>query len=497
MASATGRRIETGLPSASLVVFVVALTVLRLVVAGTAGLVDDETYYRLWSENLQFGYLDHAPMVAWLIAAGRALAGEGPLGVRLAAAPMMAIGSFLLWRAVALIDGRRIADLAVVWFNATLLAGAGAIVMTPDTPAVFFWGATVWALAELAASGDRRWWLVVGVVAGLGLASKYSVLFLGLGIGVWLLATAETRRMLASPWLWAGGAIALATFAPVVAWNADHQWMSFAKQFGRTVPKEWRPEKVAEFVGVQILLIGPAMVPFVGLGLAATRAVGDAAGAAGRWLPIATSAPFLAYLLFHSLHGGIEGNWPAPLYPAIAWMAARGFAALDGAAGAWAARWRRLAPLVAPIGFGLTALLYLHAAIGLVILPANRDPTAQMRGWDGFAAQVDAVARGYGATWIAAANYTLYGQLAYRLGTERVVALDERERYGHLPPLDLERIAGKAILVTRAGRGTVELFRSRFGSITPLGVEARVERGVAIEEHELFLLADPIGPPPR
>jgi 4-amino-4-deoxy-L-arabinose transferase-like glycosyltransferase len=304
-----------GLPARRLVLVLAGLTAIRLAVAATAGLAEDESYYRLWSFGLTGGYYDHAPMVAFLIRAGRAIAGDDPLGIRLFGPIATFLGSLLLWRTVALAEGRAVADRATLFLNATLLIGAGSVIITPDTPSVLFWGATIWALAELSRSRDPRWWFAVGIAAGLGLASKYSVLFLGLGIVVWLVSSSEARRWFSDWRLWAGGAIALALFSPVVAWNASHEWISFAKQFGRTVPHGFRPEKFAEFLGVQWLLIGlplaPLVVAGIGRGLGAMRD-GDAL----RGLPIATSLPFVLYLGFHSFHGGIEGNWPAPLYGA-------------------------------------------------------------------------------------------------------------------------------------------------------------------------------------
>ena len=364
-------RRSTGRPPVALVAGLVLLLALRLVVAGLSGLTDDEAYYRLWSLKLQAGYYDHAPAVAWAIRAGRDLVGDTALGLRFFSPIATFLGSLLLWRTVALIDGRDTACRAVVFFNAAILIGAGSVLMTPDTPSVFFWGATVWALAELTVSKNPAWWLVVGVTAGLGLFSKYSVLFLGLGIVLWLVAAREARVWFRAWQLWAGGALALLIFAPVVAWNADHGWISFAKQFGRTVPHGMRPEKLFEFLGVQWLLLGLPLAPLAVWGLWRTARAWARGAGAGQVLPLATSLPFLAYLLFHSLHGGVEGNWPAPLYAALAWVAARAVGAIDELAG----RTRRVAAfaarLVAPLGFGLTALVWLHAVTPLAVLPCR------------------------------------------------------------------------------------------------------------------------------
>lgn len=473
----------TGRPPFGLVAVLLGLTLLRLVVAGLAGLVDDEAYYRLWSLDLRFGYLDHAPMVAWAIRAGRALAGDGALGVRLLAPLATFAGSLLLWRTVALADGRETATRAALWFNAMVLIGAGSVLMTPDTPAVFFWGAAVWAMAELVASRDPRWWLVVGLAAGLGLFSKYSLFFLGLGILSWL-ATLRSARVWLLRWqTWAGGLLAVALFAPVIHWNAAHEWASFAKQFGRTAVREWRFDTPFELIGVQLLLIGLPMVPFLALGLA-RAARGWRRGDAMAALPLATSLPFVAYLLHHSLHGRIEGNWPAPLYPAFAWMAA---SAVPSALASGRRLWTGLARTVAPFGLTLTGLVYLHVSTDLVVLPPERDPTAQTRGWDAFARDLDAERTRAGLAWIAAPAYGIEGQLTARLGWDRVVPLDEALRYAHLPPHPAALTDAPGLFLARASRDPgLEELRRLFATVEPHGTLARRAGGRDVEPYVLY-----------
>jgi len=485
-------RPATGVPPKALLAALAVLTAVRLVVASVAGPIDDETYYRLWSLRLETGYLDHAPMVAWMMRAGRELVGDGALGLRLLAPLSTALGTLLLWRTVALAEGARTATRAAIWFNAMLLIGAGSVLMTPDTPAVFFWGATVWALAELTASRDARWWLVVGVMAGLGLFSKYSVLFLGLGIVLWLVSTRATRVWFGRWQTWAGGAIALALFAPVIAWNAAHGWMSFAKQFARTAVTEWRFDTPGELIGVQLLLIGLPMVPFVGLGVARAWR-GWRAGDALAALPLATGLPFVGYLLLHSLHGRVEGNWPAPLYPAFAWMAASAVPGVAHLGPRVRGFLTGLSAWVAPFGLGLVALVWLHASVPLVVLPPERDPTAQMRGWAEFAHDLDAERARLGFGWIGAQNYTLEGQLAARLGWELVVPMDEPERYGHLPARAPALFERPGLLVMRAGRDP-EAARNRFDEVTPLGRMTRSAGGKPVESYDLYRLTGPKHP---
>lgn len=159
--------------------------------------------------------------------------GDTAFGVRAPQLAAFAIGTAALWRASVLLFGAEVAITAVVFTLAMPLLGAGGIIITPDGPTVLFWGLALWALAELMRSQNANWWLAVGLFAGLGLLSKYTNLFLGAGIVAWLLAVPEARRWFASWQLWAGGAVAALCAVPVVIWNAEHGWASFAKQFGR------------------------------------------------------------------------------------------------------------------------------------------------------------------------------------------------------------------------------------------------------------------------
>jgi 4-amino-4-deoxy-L-arabinose transferase-like glycosyltransferase len=184
----------TWLPARPLLAASVLLALLRGVVAANIDLSDDEAYYRLWALAPALSYLDHPPMVAWLIAAGRHIAGDTPLGIRLAAVLTSLLGPLLLWRTVAILFGAELARRAVLMALAMPLLTVGGIIITPDMPSVLFWGLVAWALAELSVSGAANWWLAVGLFAGFGLLSKYTNLFVGAGILIWLVARRENWR---------------------------------------------------------------------------------------------------------------------------------------------------------------------------------------------------------------------------------------------------------------------------------------------------------------
>ena len=174
-----------------------AVTLVRLVVAAMVPLAPDETYYWIWSHALATGYLDHPPMVALWIRAGTLLLGQSALGVRLLGPLAAALASWMLFDAAnVLFPGRKPGLVAAMLLNASLLLGVGTVIITPDSPLLFFWTAAFWAVTRVAVGGSGVWWLAAGLAGGLALDSKYTALFLWVGVGLWVLLVPAVR-----PWL--------------------------------------------------------------------------------------------------------------------------------------------------------------------------------------------------------------------------------------------------------------------------------------------------------
>jgi 4-amino-4-deoxy-L-arabinose transferase-like glycosyltransferase len=465
-----------------------AVTALRLAVAALVPLAPDEAYYWVWSRTLQAGYLDHPPMVAFFIRAGTVLAGEGAFGIRLMGPLSILAASLLLARAADDLfpDGKPGAWAAAL-FNATLLVGVGGILMTPDLPLLVFWTAALWALARLHATGDGRWWLAFGLLAGLALASKYTAVLLGAGVVLWLVASRPAWRWWRDWRLWAGGVLAVLVFAPVVAWNAAHGWASFAKQGGRAgadapgFTLRFLGELVAGQAGLATPIVFALCIAGTALAVAAWARRGDAAAA----LLGALVLPGTAIFLWQATGSRVQGNWPAILYPG-ACIAAAAFTPrrLLG--------WRR--PAVA-LGAVLALLAYVQAAFAPVPLPRRADPTlARLGGWDGFAASVEAERRRIGAGFVAAEEYGLASQLALRLPAGvPVMALNERWVLFDLPR-PAPGVTG--LLVQSERRDSAPDWPEAEPVAREGGSLRRERRGIEAERYRLFRVETGPGLPP-
>jgi 4-amino-4-deoxy-L-arabinose transferase-like glycosyltransferase len=452
-----------------------ALTVLRLAVAASVPLVPDEAYYWVWSRALAAGYPDHPPMVAVWIRLGTLLAGDGALGARLLGPLSVAVASVLLADAAdRLLPGRNAGLKAAALMNATLLFGVGSILMTPDAPLLAFWIACLWSLARLLDGGDERWWLAVGLFAGLALDSKYTAALLWFGIAIWLLICPPARAWLRRPGPWLGGLAGIAVFLPVVLWEARHGWPSFARQGSRL--GDWHPAQAARFlvelIGGQIGLATPLVFAFCVAGvIAATRRAWRDRDPASTLLA-ALTLPSVALFTQHALGDRVQGNWPAVIYPAAA-----------VAAGGLRMRiWHRLLIPAVALGLGITLLVYLQAGLNVLPLPPHLDPLArQLAGWHALAAEIDAARLRTGAEFIAADQYGVAAELTRQMPPGvAVVSAEPRWRLTNLPSA---RLAGQSgILVLNAGAR----IGSSWSDATEIGTAIRRYGGSAIETFALY-----------
>jgi hypothetical protein len=207
----------------TLLIAVIALGKLALNVAfaGRYGYFRDELYYLACTDHLAWGYVDHPPLSIALLAVTRGLLGDSLYAIRFPAALAGAATVVLTGLMARKLRGGRFAQLLAAGAAAlspVVLGNAGRY-FSMNAFDLLFWAAAAYVLLAIVLDGDSRLWLPFGVVAGLGVMNKYSMLFFGAGTVAGLLLTRQ-RRDLARPWIWAGGAIAALIVLPHVLWEA-------------------------------------------------------------------------------------------------------------------------------------------------------------------------------------------------------------------------------------------------------------------------------------
>ena len=238
-----------------------AVVAIELAVAARYGFHRDELYFLACARHLAWGYVDQPPFVpavAWL---STHLIGTSAFAVRVL--PALAAGATVLLTAgmARQLGGARRAQLLAALAAATcpqVLAGFHLLSTTAFD--LFFWAAISFVVLRLLRTGEQRLWLVIGVLAGVGLLNKLNVGFLVAGLAVGFLLGGR-RRELWSPWVAAGAALALLIWAPNIVWNATHDWAALAMLRGLHQENSG-PGASLTFIPAQLIVVGPVLFVF-------------------------------------------------------------------------------------------------------------------------------------------------------------------------------------------------------------------------------------------
>ena len=199
----------------------------HLLTNGQYGFHRDEWQFLSDAQHMDWGFVPYPPLTAALEHLGLKMFGLSLMGLRLF--------SVLAQVLVILASGLMARDLGGSRLAQIFTAIAVALSPAPMFDATEFqytsfdmlwWVLIAWSAIRLLRDDEPRWWVAIGVFAGLGLQTKYSIAFELMGVLVGVLLT-DARRYVTSGWFWAGGAVALLLFAPNLAWLIRHDFISY------------------------------------------------------------------------------------------------------------------------------------------------------------------------------------------------------------------------------------------------------------------------------
>jgi dolichol-phosphate mannosyltransferase len=308
---------------------VVYAVVLRLVYLGSVELLPEEAYYWNYSRHLDIGYLDHPPMVAWLIRLGTTLFGQSQFGVRVGALGCSVFTSVFTYRLTRNLYGEESALAALVLSQALPFFFLSGLLMTPDAPLTAAWAASLFYFERALVEGRSAAWWRVGFWLGIGFISKYTIGLLVPAAFLFMLWDRKSRQWFLRWQPYAAALLALAIFSPVIIWNAQHDWASFAFQTSRRLA-EAPKFALHRLIASALILITPTGVLAIAVAFSrakpADRAAGGSPGAdeGGRrstFIRIAVLVPVTVFALF-SLRHEVKLDWTgAPWVAALPIMA--------------------------------------------------------------------------------------------------------------------------------------------------------------------------------
>ncbi|MGH7044587.1 MAG: glycosyltransferase family 39 protein [Acetobacteraceae bacterium] len=474
-----------------------AASLVRIGFAWALGLGVDESYMVATGRALRFGYFDHPPAAWWMQWAAAQLFGtEAPLAVRLPFIAAFALSTWLMYRLGTAVADRRAGLWAAVLLTLSPVFGVttGSWVL-PDGPLeLALLGAAlclVHALAARARAGvpwwiGAGWWVGAGLCAGLALFSKYTAVLTIGGAFVYLLSSPAHRRWLARPEPYVAGLLALAVFAPVLAWNAAHHWASFAFQGDRALGLRFRPLQFFVVLGGEALFVLPWIwAPMMAAFLAALRRGSEEWRA---WLLVCLGfPPIIGFALIAVIsRDRVLYHWAAPGYLML-------FPLLGAAVAArihlpsvrrWLTGTAVLILAAIVIVSTQIRLDWMHPAIAAF---ARHDPDLAGIDWTSLRTQL--TARGLLAPGVVVGvpNWSAGGKIAYALGPGVTVVCLNRDarQFGFDAPA--ARFAGRTLLVLAPGQEAARNLAGYFASVTSLPSATIRDRGVVLQRMSVFL----------
>ena len=215
--------------------FIIAVAIIRLLVAPHLGLGADEAHYLLYALHLDWSYFDHPPLVGWVQYLFTSLFGINEFGARVSAIAIGFFTSIFLYKLLYQIENNaKLAFVGILAFHAMFLFNALFFMLMPDTLLFLLIIPIIFSVIALEKEPTLLHWISLGLLLGLAGLSKYTaILFIPPIIFYFLIK--KRYELFYHPHLLLTILVALIIVAPVFYWNIENDWISFTYQSNHVV----------------------------------------------------------------------------------------------------------------------------------------------------------------------------------------------------------------------------------------------------------------------
>ncbi|MBF0544117.1 MAG: glycosyltransferase family 39 protein [Candidatus Riflebacteria bacterium] len=350
-------------------------TAYKLFLGFSLDLTPDEAYYWEFSRRLDLSFYDHPPMVGYMIFLGRLLFGDTAIGVRIFTILITCFVGYLIYILGKRLSGEWTGLVACTIFHTSAAGVALGFIMTPDTPLAFFWTLGTILFLKTLDSKTTNWWILLGIVVGLGGLSKYNMVFFGFGAILVLICFGEFREKGFPKNFALAILFALLFVSPVFIWNAQNDWVSFKFQLHHGFKPSDRSflQNIGEFLGGQLVTVGPVVFFIAVFQILNALITGFRKNDRFLFSLGALAFPILFFFFYSGLSSKVEANWPQMAYitaiPLVADWICRA---------PWS--WKRILGSILPTSI-IGLLASFHAITLILPIAPDCDISARLHGW--------------------------------------------------------------------------------------------------------------------
>lgn len=299
----------------------------KLLLASTIELGNDEVYYWTYLLRPDWNYFDHPPMVAWMM---RIFSLNGwwasELSLRLGSFVGAAFSTWFIFKTGKLIGNERMGWYAALLYTASVYTGfiAGFFVL-PDSPQMPFWTGSLYIMAYLIIhkSDEKNWsiWIFLGVIIGMAALAKVHGLFLWAGFGLYILL--QKRHWLTNPRLYVSAFITILFLTPILYWNIQHDFITYRFHSGRVTHTGVNKDAFLQEIAGEFAYQNPIVFVLVWLAviLFVRKQFRFRQQRIGAWL-FSMSMPMLLVFWGIALFNPTLPHWSGPAYIPLYFIAA-------------------------------------------------------------------------------------------------------------------------------------------------------------------------------
>ena len=286
---------------------------LGLMILSPLGLHGDEAQYWAWAQELDWGYFTKPPMIAWVIAATTAVFGDAEWAARISSPILHSLTAYVIFRTARFsFDARTGFWAALIYLLMPAIWLSCGIVST-DVPLLLCWAVALNAWLHLRARAHWGYAVQLGIALGLGILSKYAMLFFFPALALAVLLDPPTRKAMLSKYGLIAAILTAIIITPNILWNLQNDFATVTHTIANANLKgiPFHPLELAGFILSQLPVFGPPS--FILLMVAIGAAFKSRLQSPAKWLAIFTLSPLLIICL-EALLSRANANWAVTAY---------------------------------------------------------------------------------------------------------------------------------------------------------------------------------------
>lgn len=376
-----------------IVQFVLAIMAIRAVFLFIMGPMPQDAYYFFYSQHLALSYFDHPPMLAYILSLFTSVLGKSVVAIKLADSVITALTVVFFYQLSQRFLGPKQVTKALLLLLSTFMITILSLISTPDVPLLMFWVISLNLLYQAIYNNKNLYWIWAGIAMGLTFDSKYTGIFIPAGLILFLLISDDYRKKFLSIWFWLAVLAFFVTVAPVIIWNAEHDFASFKFQSTGRMNDPGVHLQIKYFFGLlghQSFILMPILLAAIGyffFRILKSRNFNPLKLDSKKQFLLCFSLPMILCFVLVSFFSWVKLNWIMPAY----------LTAIILVSLYLSTKWLRIQVL-------LSALIHVLLAIEILFYPVPVKSDDTWYGWNNLSDQVKTLQKQYAADFVFAAD---------------------------------------------------------------------------------------------